>query len=79
MPPRSCTSKCRISKVRSPATRVIDEVDEDGVDFVNDCVVQPLLYLILQTELHVVTQVVEAELIVRAISDVTGVVRNPLL
>ena len=48
-------------------------VDEDGVDFVDDAVVVAALDLILELELHVVAQVVEAELVVGAVGDVGGV------
>ncbi len=46
-------------------------VDEDRVDLVDDGVVEaPLRVEILQRELHVVAQVVEAELVVGAVGDV---------
>ena len=48
-------------------------VDEDGVHFVDDGVVVAALHAILDFELHVVAQVVEAELIVGAVGDVGGV------
>jgi len=48
-------------------------VDQDGVNFVDDGVVMATLHAILQIELHVVAQVVEAELVVRTVGDVGGV------
>ncbi len=48
-------------------------VDEDGVDLVDDRVVVPALHHRRQVELHVVAQVVEAELVVGAVGDVGGV------
>ena len=48
-------------------------VDEDGVDFVDDGVVVAALHAVLDFELHVVAQVVEAELVVGAVGDVGGV------
>ena len=48
-------------------------VDEDGVDFVDDAVEVTALNLILELELHVVAEIVEAELVVGAVSDVGGV------
>ena len=48
-------------------------VDENRVDFVNDCEVPVLLDLFGHTELHVVTQVVEAELGRRAVEDVARI------
>ena len=48
-------------------------VDQDGVDFIDDGEIVAALHAILQIELHVVAQVVEAELVVRAVSDVGGV------
>src|ERR1039457_4366753 len=48
-------------------------VDEDGVDFVDDSVVVHALGAVLDAELHVVAEVVEAELVVGAVGDV-GVV-----
>src|ERR1019366_624491 len=48
-------------------------VDEDGVDFVDDGVVVHALGAVLDAELHVVAEVVEAELVIGAVGDV-GVV-----
>ncbi len=48
-------------------------VDEDGVDFVDDAEVVAALDHVLEVELHVVAQVVEAELVVGAVGDVGGV------
>ena len=48
-------------------------VDEDRVDFVDDGVVVAALHAILDLELHVVAQVVEAELVVGSVGDVGGV------
>src|ERR1700758_1091538 len=42
-------------------------VNQDGVDFVDDGVVEASLNAILQVELHVVAQVIEAEFVVRAV------------
>src|SRR5208337_4122332 len=44
-----------------------------GVDFVHDGVVEIPLDIVLQGELHVVPQVVEAEFIIGAVGDVRGV------
>ena len=49
-------------------------VDEDRVDFVDDGVHVSALHLVGQSRRHVVAQVVEAELVVRAVGDVAGVV-----
>ena len=51
-------------------------VDQDRVHFVDDGVVVAALDAILEAELHVVAQVVEAELVVGAVGDV-GVVGCP--
>ena len=48
-------------------------VDEDGVDFVDDAEVVAALDHVLEIELHVVAQIVEAELIVSAVCDVGAV------
>ncbi len=48
-------------------------VDEDGVDFVDDAVVVAALDLVLELELHVVAEIVEAELVVGAVGDVGAV------
>ena len=48
-------------------------VDEDGVDLVDDAVVVAALDLVGELELHVVAEVVEAELVVGAVGDVGGV------
>ncbi len=48
-------------------------VDEDAVDLVHDREVVPALHVVREVELHVVAEVVEAELVVRAVGDVGGV------
>ena len=48
-------------------------VDQDGIDFVDDGVVVPALHAILDAELHVVAQIIEAELVVGAVGDVARV------
>ena len=48
-------------------------VDEDAVDFVDDRVVVTALHVVREVELHVVAQVVEAELVVGAVGDVARV------
>ncbi len=48
-------------------------VDEDGVDLVDDAEVLAALDHVGELELHVVAQVVEAELVVGAVGDVGGV------
>ena len=53
-------------------------VDEDAVDLVDDREVVPALHVVRELELHVVAQVVEAELVVRAVGDVGGVGDLPL-
>ncbi len=53
-------------------------VDQDGVDFVDDRVVEAALHALRRREHHVVAQVVEAEFVVRAVGDV-GVVRDLLV
>jgi hypothetical protein len=54
-------------------------VDEDGVDLVHDGVGMAALHQVGRLHGHVVPQVVEPELVVRAVGDVGGVGRNPLL
>ena len=48
-------------------------VDENRVDFVDDGIIMSALHQLLGIKFHVVAQVVEAELIVRAIGDIAGV------
>ena len=48
-------------------------VDEDAVHLVHDREVMPALDVVREIELHVVAQVVEAELVVGAVGDVAGV------
>ena len=48
-------------------------VDQDGIDFVDDGEVVPALHAIVQVELHVVAQVVEAEFVVGAVGDVGSI------
>src|SRR3546814_3611240 len=54
-------------------------VDQDGVDLVDDRVVEVALDHVLQAELHVVAQIVEAELVVGAVGDVAGIGPAPLV
>src|ERR1043166_9760580 len=49
-------------------------VDQDRVDLVDHAVVQPALHHAIRRLLHVVAQVVEAELVVLAVCDVAVVV-----
>jgi hypothetical protein len=53
-------------------------VDEHRVHLVHDRVVEPALHAVLGPHRHVVAQVVEAELVVRAVGDVAGVLLAPL-
>ena len=53
-------------------------VDEDAVDLVHDGEAVPALDELREVELHVVAQVVEAELVVRAVGDVAAVGDLPL-
>ena len=53
-------------------------VDEDAVDLVDDGVIELALDQVGQAELHVVAEVVEAELVVRAVGDVGAVGRVAL-
>ena len=48
-------------------------VDQDRVDLVHDGVVEVTLYTLFRLELHVVAQVVEAQLVVRGVGDVGGI------
>ena len=48
-------------------------VNQDRIDLVDDREVMRTLDVLLQVELHVVAQVVEAELVILAVSDVAGV------
>ena len=54
-------------------------VDQDGIDFIDDGKIVPALHTILEIELHVVAQVIEAELIVGAVGDICGVSGAALL
>ena len=53
-------------------------VDEDRVDLVDDREVVPALHQVGLAPGHVVAQVVEAELVVRAVGDVAGVLLAPV-
>ena len=48
-------------------------VDEDGIHFVDDGIVEVPLDVILQGELHVVPEIVEPELVVGAVGDVRAI------
>ena len=54
-------------------------VDQDAVDLVDDREVVAALNVVREVELHVVAQVVEAELVVRAVGDVAAVGDLPFL
>ena len=53
-------------------------VDQDRVDLVDDGVVERPMHHLVQPELHVVAEVVEAELVVGAVRDVGGIGIPPL-
>ena len=53
-------------------------VDQDAVDLVDDRVMELSLALVLLGRLHVVAEVIEAELVVGAVGDVAGVDLLPL-
>jgi hypothetical protein len=53
-------------------------VDQDAVDLVDDRVVEVALDHLVEPELHVVAQIVEAELVVGAVGDVAGIGLAPL-
>ncbi len=48
-------------------------VDQDGVDFVDDGVGVAALHHVLEPVLHVVAQIIEAELVIGAVGDVAVV------
>ena len=48
-------------------------VDQDGVDFVDNGVVEGTLHHLLALVFHIVAQIVEAELVVRAVGDVAEI------
>ena len=48
-------------------------VDQDGVDLIDDAVVQISLYQLLFINYHVVTKVIESKFIIRYICDITSV------
>ena len=54
-------------------------VDQDGVNFVDDAVVERPLHAFAEIKLHVVAQVIETKLVVGAVGDVSGVGFLPLL
>ena len=54
-------------------------IDENGVDFIDDGVVVLTLYLLIKTDFHVVTQVVEAVFVVGTVGDVGIVLSLSLL
>ncbi len=54
-------------------------VDQDRVDFVDDGVGMPALHHLRQLVLHIVAQIVEAELVIGAVGDVAGIGGAPLV
>ena len=53
-------------------------VNQDGIHFVNDGEVEIALDVVFQPELHVVSQVIEAEFVIGAVSDI-GTISDPAL
>lgn len=51
-------------------------IDEDGIDFVDDCEVEIALHAIFGTQRHVVAQIIKTELVIGAVGDVAGVRRT---
>jgi len=68
-----CVFVCRFIGGAGDDERGAGFVDEDGIDFVDDAVEVAALDLVGDFELHVVAEVVEAELVVGAVGDVGGV------
>jgi hypothetical protein len=65
-----------VARGAAPATddeRSARFVDQDRVDLIYDRVVQLALHVVVDGELHVVAQVVEAELVVLAVGDVAAI------
>ena len=54
-------------------------VDQNVVDLVNDGEIEPPLHLQVAPRFHVVAEIVEAEFVVRAVGNVAGVGRLPLV
>ncbi len=54
-------------------------VDQDRVHFVHDGVVELALDVLLEVEFHVVAQIIETELVVRAVGHIRAVRRLPFL
>src|SRR6266566_4480444 len=48
-------------------------VNQDRVDFVHDGIVQSALHTVVGAERHIVAQIIETVLVVRAISNIRGV------
>ena len=48
-------------------------IDEDVVDLIDDGIVKFALDHFLDTEIHIVAQIVEAEFVIRAVGDVAGI------
>ena len=46
-------------------------IDQDGIDLVDDAVVKATKYLLVLINRHVITEVVETELVIRDIGDIT--------
>ena len=61
-----------ISGVRASSIRIEVHLVDDGVGM-------PALHHLVRAHLHVVAQVVEAQLVVGAVGDVAGVLRAPLV
>ena len=54
-------------------------IDQDGVDLVDDGVIQVTLYHLFLVIHHIIPQIIEAELVVRPIRDIAVVVLSPFL
>jgi len=68
---------CRLFRRAGDDERGSRLVNEDAVDFIDDCIVELALDAILKVIVHVVAQIVETELVVRAVRYVAGVSMLP--
>ena len=72
---RACVEFCRFLSRSRDDERSTRLIDEDRVDFIDDRVVELALNTVFFIKDHVVTEVVESELVVRRVRDITVVGR----
>ena len=81
----SDAGKLGVPSVRFPRSRTGDNkwgtrlINQDRIDLINNREVMPTLHLLLSRPGHIIAQIVEPELVVRAVGDISLVLFTTLL